>query len=108
MPFKKDRIRKLVAFSPDEWAQVCAKAQEMNMRTGTYIRVIASKGEIKKVDMRAVNELRLELSRIGNNINQIVHLANETQTVTYKDVEILKKKLSEIKSTLNHWLKSLL
>lgn len=108
MPFKKDRIRKLVAFSPDEWAQVCAKAQEMNMRVGTYIRVIASKGEIKKVDMRAVNELRLELSRIGNNINQIVHLANETQTVTYKDVEILKKKLSEIKSTLNHWLKSLL
>lgn len=107
MTLKRGTKSKIVYFSPEEWEQVCTKAQEMNMRVGTYIRVIASKGEIKKVDMRAVNELRLELSRIGNNINQIVHLANETQSVTHKDVEILNKRMAEIKSTVNHWIKSL-
>lgn len=108
MPFKKNKIKKLVAFSPEEWEQVCKKAEETKMRVGTYIRIISVKGEIKKVDLRAVNELRLELSRIGNNINQIVHLANETQTVTRKDIESIKKKLAEIKSTMKYWFDKLL
>lgn len=107
MPMKKGNREKKVYFSPEEWEQVCKKADEANLRIGTYIRVISSKGEIKKVDMRAVNELRLEVSRIGNNINQIVHLANKTQTVAKKDVESLKAKMDEIKSILNHWIKSL-
>lgn len=107
MPMKKGNREKKVYFSPQEWENVCAKAKEAGMRVGTYIRVISSKGEIKKVDMRAVNELRLEINRIGNNINQIVHLANETQAVTQKDVDSLKAKMSEIKSTMSHWIKSL-
>lgn len=107
MAVKRGSKSKVVYFSPKEWENVCAKAEEANLRVGTYIRVISAKGEIKKVDMRAVNELRLEVSRIGNNINQIVHLANKTQTVAKKDVESLKAKMDEIKSILNHWIKSL-
>ena len=108
MPFKKDKIRKLVAFSPEEWDQVCDKAEDLGMRVGTYIRVMAAKGEIKKINMVSLNELRLEISRIGNNINQIVHLANETQTVTRKDVELLTRYLRDIRKLLKDWISSLL
>lgn len=108
MPMKKGNREKKVYFSPEEWNQVCNKAEELKMRVGTYIRVIAVKGEIKKVNMVSLNELRLEISRIGNNINQIVHLANETQTVTRKDIESLNRNLRDIKSLLKNWINSIL
>lgn len=108
MPFKKNKIKKLVAFSPEEWEQVCKKAEELKMRVGTYIRLIAVKGEIKNINMVSLNELRMEINRIGNNINQIVHLANETKTVTRKDIDSLKKWLAEVKDTLKYWFNKLL
>lgn len=108
MPMKKGNREKKVYFSPSEWEAVCAKAEELKMRVGTYIRVIAVKGEIKKVNMVSLNELRMEISRIGNNINQIVHLANETKTVTTKDIDMLNRYLREIKKLLKDWINSLL
>ncbi|MFR0736598.1 MAG: plasmid mobilization relaxosome protein MobC [Oscillospiraceae bacterium] len=50
----------------------------------------------------------MEISRIGNNINQIVHLANETKTVTAKDIDMLNRYLREIKKILKDWINSLL
>lgn len=108
MAVKKGTKSKIVYFSPEEWDQVCGMAEDLGMRVGTYIRVMAAKGEIKKINMFSLNELRLEISRIGNNINQIVHLANETQTVTRKDVELLTRYLRDIRKLLKDWISSLL
>ena len=108
MAVKKGSKSKIVYFSPEEWDQVCDKAEDLGMRVGTYIRVIAVKGEIIKINMFSLNELRLEISRIGNNINQIVHLANETQTVGRKDIELLTGYLRDIRKLLKDWISSLL
>lgn len=95
---------KHILYSDEELAEVEKRASELNMRVGTYIRKISVKGQIIVYNVESVNEMRLEISRVGNNINQIVHLANETQTVTNKDIERLKRNLSEIKSLMNNWL----
>lgn len=108
MAVKKGSKSKIVYFSPEEWGQVCDKAEDLGMRVGTYIRVIAVKGEIIKINMFSLNELRLEISGIGNNINQIVHLANETQTVGRKDIELLTGYLRDIRKLLKDWISSLL
>lgn len=107
MPMKKGNREKKVYFSPDEWNRVCEKAEKSGMRVGTYIRKVAVNGEIKIVDMRGVNELRMEISREGNNINQVAHLANETQSITIKDIERIEKSQKQIKNILNNWIKSL-
>lgn len=33
MPYRKDRIKKIVGFSPTEWETVCRRSAEMGLRT---------------------------------------------------------------------------
>lgn len=41
MPYRKDRIMKMIGFSPKEWEIILRRSDELKMRTGTYIRTIA-------------------------------------------------------------------
>lgn len=52
MPYRKDRIKKLIGFSPDEWSIVCKKSKAAKLRTGTYIRRTAVKGEVKIYELK--------------------------------------------------------
>ena len=55
MPKRKDTKAKLVYFKPSDWEIVCKRAKAVNMKTGTYIREIAVRGEIKHYDMVQLN-----------------------------------------------------
>ena len=47
MPYKKDRIKKLIGFTPEEWEMICRKSEAAKLRTGTFIRRMALNGELK-------------------------------------------------------------
>lgn len=104
MPVRKTTKQKLVYFPPDEWQTVCERAAALNQRTGTYIRRIAVKGTIKSFDMRQFNHLIMSFNRIGNEINQIVRVANSTKSIYAKDLEDMKKSFEDLRTVFANYL----
>lgn len=76
MTKRKDTKEKKVYFTPKEWEIVCKKAAAVYMRPGTYVRKIAVKGSVKKVDLKQLNHLRMSFVCIGTELNQIAKVAN--------------------------------
>ncbi|MBR6695976.1 MAG: MobC family plasmid mobilization relaxosome protein [Oscillospiraceae bacterium] len=93
--------------SADEWEIIKRNAKEVGMKPCTYVRRMAVHGEIKKYDMKIVNDFRLELIRIGTNINQIAKMVNSTNSVYAKDFENMKNEFSELEKIARKWLKPL-
>ena len=104
MPARKDTKQKIVYFSPEEWEKVCQRAAALNQRTGTYIRKIAVEGNIKNFDVKQFNHLIMSFNRIGNEINQIVKVANSTQSVYAKDFEDMKKSFEYLETVFANYL----
>lgn len=68
-----------------------------------YLRRMAIYGYMIEVDMSPLNELTKELSRIGNNVNQLAKRANETGNIYYDDIEKVSKDLAVIKMYLREF-----
>lgn len=93
--------------SADEWEIIKRNAKEVGMKPCTYVRRMAVHGEIKKYDMKIVNDFRLELIRIGTNINQIATMVNSTHSVYVKDFENMQTEFSKLQKVVDKWLKPL-
>ncbi len=104
MPKRKDTKEKKIYFPPDEWQIVCKRAAALNQRTGTYIRRIAVRGSVKCFDMRQFNHLIMSFNRIGNEINQIVRVANSTKSIYAKDPEDMKKSFEDLRTVFANYL----
>lgn len=70
-----------------------------------YIRIRALKQQLPKFQMTGIDrEILIELSRIGNNINQLTKKANQTNTCNIDELEsmlyYLKDQLNKIKSKI--------
>ena len=74
---------------------------------GAYLRKMALTGYHITLDLTDVREMVNQLSRIGNNINQIAKRANETRNIYSSDVEDLKRNYSEIWAVTNQTLNKL-
>ena len=107
MPMRKGNKEKKVYFSPAEWSVVCRKAEALGQRTGTYIRRIAVQGEIKKYDMKELNNLRISFNRIGIELNQIARVANSTNSVYAKDIEDMQKQMKYFRAVMDNYLAEL-
>ena len=104
MPYRKDRIKKLIGFSPDEWSVVCQKSKAAKLRTGTYIRRMAVKGEVKVYELKELSVLKRAFLSIGNNVNQIAEAANSSGSVYQKDIEDLQKEFKYFRSVMKNYL----
>lgn len=107
LPTRKGNKEKKVYFSPSEWKMVCQKAEMLNLRVGTYIQRMAIFGKINVYDFSILMKLTFEINKIGTNINQIVHLCNETQNVNTKDVYRLKEAISKLEKKYDEFMKPL-
>lgn len=104
MPYRKDRIKKLIGFSPDEWSIVCKKSKAAKLRTGTYIRRMAVNGEVKIYELKELSALKRAFLSIGNNVNQIAEVANSSGSVYQKDIEDLQKEFKYFRSVMKNYL----
>ena len=104
MPYRKDRIKKLVGFTKEEWETVCQKAKAAGMRNGTYIKVMAVKGEIKYYDLKELGAMKRSFLSIGNNLNQIAAAANSSGSVYKKDIEDLQEEFKYFRSVMKNYL----
>lgn len=93
--------------SDEEWEIIKRNAKEVGMKPCTYVRRMAVHGEIKKYDMKLVNDVKLEMIRIGTNINQIATMVNSTHSVYVKDFENMQTEFSKLQKVVDKWLQPL-
>lgn len=77
---RKERrtAKKLVSYTPEEFAQVLERAAACGLPLARYIRE-TSLGAVPRARRgRAENQAIRELTRIGNTLNQLGHVANAT------------------------------
>ena len=89
-------VRKTLRFSAEEFAQIQAELDRANISFSTFARSAILK---KKIKLPIERELLTELSRIGNNLNQIARSCNqgEKKPVLVELVEI-EKQLKDLKN----------
>ena len=104
MPYRKDRIKKLIGFTPEEWEIICKKAKSARLRTGTYIRRMSVKGEIKYYELKELMSIKNAFLSIGNNLNQIAAVANSTGSVYQKDIEDMQEEFKYFRSVMKNYL----
>ena len=80
-----------IGFSKGEWETVCKKAKAAGMRNGTYVRVMAVKGEIKYYDLKELGAMKRSFLSIGNNLNQIAAVANASGSIYKKDIRTCRR-----------------
>lgn len=104
MPPRKGNKAIVIYFPPDEWEVVCKKAKAANLKNGTYIRVSATKTEIKIYDLKEILAIKRALESVGNNVNQIARTVNKTGSVYQKDIEDLQKEFKYFKDAIKNYL----
>jgi heme oxygenase len=94
---RKNYRRFYIDFKNADWLKILLRAREANMKSTTFIKHMALNGKLIVYDTKPMNNLALSINRIGNNINQIVHLANEVHSLNMDDIERLEKLLMNVK-----------
>ena len=96
---KKEK-RVTIRFTEDEYKQLKAKADELDISLSTYIRKKAL-GNKERISSKCNKELLYEINRIGNNLNQIAKHCNINKLVD----KLVLKSLVEIEKKLNEVIK---
>jgi len=71
-------IRKTIRFSEDEYSKISNELKKADIDFSTFCRSAVLK---KKIKLPIEKSLLSELSRIGNNLNQIARAVNQKQRV---------------------------
>ncbi len=91
----KDK-RVTIRFTDDEYNQLKAKADELDISLSTYIRK-KTLGNRERISTKCDKKLLYEINRIGNNLNQIAKHCNINKSVD----KLVLKSLVEIEKKLN-------
>ena len=67
----------------------------------TYARSSLMTSKLVHIEFVNTKKMLNELSRIGNNLNQIAHRANETEKVTAEDMAEVKNEVYDLFSLVN-------
>lgn len=70
-----------------------------------YARHMLLTGEIHYVDYSELKELKWEINKIGNNINQMARLANQFEEISQEDIEELLETIQQVEILVTNKLK---
>lgn len=69
-----------------------------------FARILLISGEVKIVDYSQLKKLNGEISRIGNNVNQIAKLAHQFEEISEQDIRDMTQVLKEIQQQIEEHL----
>lgn len=93
----KDK-RLYLRVTEDEKYQLKLKADIAHMSISEYIITLSENKKIYTVDQ--LPKLIFEISKIGTNVNQVVHGINYEHRVSGSDIKVLQDKLTEVQDLL--------
>ena len=95
-----NRIRKhamVLRLSDDEYRILDGKTKLSRMRSkSAFIRQLIVEGFVYDVDYSYLRDYNYQLGKIGNNINQIAHRINETESIYKADIDEVKNQMDEL------------
>lgn len=91
---------KTIRWSDEEYSFIEKQSELAGVSFGRYVRQVALgersiSGE-RQLQSDGLKAAMVELSRIGNNINQIARVANETKLINMVRIDEIKMELREI------------
>ncbi len=84
--------------TPEEKKKLLAKAEEAHMSLSGYIISLSRSKRVVLKD--EIGKLTVEISRIGNNINQIARVGNSQKYVYKAQLKYISDQLSEVEELL--------
>lgn len=103
---RKRSVQKLVRFSEKEWGYLKNKIDQSPYNNfQNFARIMLITGEIVHVDYSELRTLNQEVGRIGNNVNQMVRLANQFEEISVDDVEQLLTDVQNLQIMVSSALK---
>lgn len=97
----KPRKNYTVRLSDRELALLELKAELCGMKMSQYIRELILEGETVDVSrLEHRRDIINQIARVGNNINQVAHMANATRSVSEHQIRILLDEMDEIKKLI--------
>ncbi|HEM3587020.1 TPA: MobC family plasmid mobilization relaxosome protein [Streptococcus suis] len=103
---KQEGLRRTIQMkfrvTEEEKAEIKNRMESVNIKHfEKYARFMMAKGEVKLIDFPALKALRLEVNRIGTNINQVAKRVNENGSVSLEDIAELKAYQRELDQKIN-------
>lgn len=89
----------------------CHELEHLNEQSKTtglsreaFLRCLIGNGKVQPKPPESYKDLSLELSKIGNNINQIVRLSNQCGTVNSQQIHRLQEQMSLVWQCLQEYV----
>ena len=76
-----------VRFTEEEYAALKGKCEIAGMKMEPFVRALVEGCRIKPAPPNSYNKLRQQLAAIGNNLNQLTHIANATGRVSASQLD---------------------
>lgn len=102
---RKKKIRHTIRTTPEEEEAIQKRRAGTNLTFNEFMVHMAILGIYVKQDFESIRELSNELNKIGVNINQIAHKANESNYVTKEDIKYLKNQIEKMWKAINDMIK---
>lgn len=109
MDRKRKRPKRIYfRLNSQEFEELKTKMQEAGMNNREeFIRQMLRDGYIINVDISGINALSVQISRYGNNINQIAKRVNETNHIYKEDINEIASQQASILASLKDLFKSM-
>lgn len=71
-----------------------------------FARQMLVMGEVRVIDFSSLKKLRLEINKVGVNINQIAKKVNENDHASRSDIQECQDQLEELRQVVNELIQS--
>ena len=95
-PNRKRDKRMTIRGTEQEKKKIEQKTEKSGLSRNEYM--IRSALEQKIFDLKSVNDLRIQLKRIGNNLNQIARKLNQNNTLAQEEKILLIEEIDDLKA----------
>lgn len=85
-----------VRFTEEEYAALKGKCEIAGMKMEPFVRALVEGCRIKPAPPNSYNKLRQQLAAIGNNLNQLTHIANATGRVSASQLDRAQSLLEDM------------
>ena len=107
--YRASRYEWLLVFTLNEEKELREKAEKKKLSLKDYIKVAISTyddGRFIVPGDKKIQELILQIRKIGNNVNQLVRYINTNKKLDITDIQKLQKHLAEIEEKIKDLLEN--
>lgn len=100
---RRRSIRKRVSFTEEEWARVQGRMELATVKGfDAWAREVIMGAPVKVVTMPFDPQpMRVELSRLGNNVNQIARQVNSDDAAALEEVRRVRQVMQEVQKVID-------